>query len=227
MIFLLLLYSYCFASFARYPSRSVISFPILPSGDVAVRELRLQPIEVGRWGELTSNDLKSLALSTLHRFIVMDDTGGEETKMFSQTKRVTLLERFPQKNSDIFHTLGYVESILVFEPTYDQPYLVYHFTDAICGENLRATIYNPWLLSYAIASHELEKSERQSYHLILSWNTKSNNVHFQNILARNKFKGWNNLDDRLKNLTSNFYQHQQFFFPLDYDWQTYFYLASV
>jgi hypothetical protein len=231
------------------PWRLVKSFAILPSPPLALLELRSEPLKLGMWGRLPPPSVVSFFSDTdtsdvfLDQFLVVDDSGvqrahtGDHLHAAYQMKRVSLYERIPLElglGSSRF--LGYIQSEVQAYPTHEQPYLVYHLQDAICGEDLPQTLHDGWLLSYAISSHELEKSERQTYNLILSYNTKRSNLHWKSILTKHGFKTWGTLDQKVQNLTLEIYHEAQFFHmghageedaPGGDDWVTMFYFRDV
>lgn len=201
----------CVSSVRVPPWRSVHSFASLPDPKEAVSILQRKIKEIGTWGYVNWVD-------TFERYIVVDDI--EESL---EEKRATLYERIPLNRTRL---LGYIHSEVQFYPTHDRPYFVYHMQDAICGENLKKTLYNPWLISYAIGNHEKEKEDKQSYHLLLSYNVKSTNTHWQNMLRKRNFVPLQELPLSLQNLTFDIYYHKQFFFPdlvNTQNWSTFFF----
>lgn len=219
----------CLASraYGSSPVRRIGTFSMLPQPQLAVASIRSAPLESAQWGFVPQYVQQE-------HFLVTDDCRREEdliegskVEFLCQTKRVSLYgQLWPKSSTHGF--LGFVESDIIFRPTHEQPYLVYHLQDDLCGEHLSQTLYDPWLISFSIASHELEMNETQSYNLILSYNTHSLNFHWQQMLRTRGFKGLDELNQDMQETIRGIYEELQFFYPnIQHTWVTFFRVAML
>jgi hypothetical protein len=193
---------------ASPPWRSLKAFSTLPEPELAVVALRSEEQGLGAYGYLDRSETRKFS-SQPHRFVLVEDSNRDDQGTLYVQKRISLYERVLSR-SNPYRPLGYVDGDRLASPTHNRPYLVYHLSDAICGEDLSETNFDPYLIAFAVASHKLDQSERGSYDLILSYNVKTDNVRWQAMLGRNGFQSWSSLDADLQTLVFDVYKGKQY-----------------
>lgn len=219
-----------FAVEAHSTWRRMKAFSTLLDPDDAVLALRFEEQSLGGFGSLSSSEIRKQHSQPPHDFLLLEDSqmkikDKSDAGGIYFNRRVSLYQRVPLREP--YRFLGYIQSDLVSAPSHDQPYLVYHLQDAICGEDLSQTHFDPYLISYTIASHKLDQSERGSYRLLLSYNVKKDNLHWQRMLVSKGFLSWSSLDDDLQALTREVYKDKPFFHlgTQGWTWSTFFLIA--